>query len=87
MNVPASRYQISRRSFPETLTAIQYDSGDLVRTVQVRGHISYRRQMILVGKAFRGYPVALRPTREDGLVDIYFCHQRVRRVDMRRGQP
>jgi transposase InsO family protein len=83
MNVPASRYQISPRSFPETLPTIEYDSGDLVRTVQVRGHIHYRSQKILVGKAFRGYPVALRPTREDGFVDIYFCHQRVRRVDLR----
>jgi transposase InsO family protein len=87
MKVPASRYQISPRRFSETLPPIEYDNGDLVRTVQIRGHIHHRGRKILVGKAFRGYPVALRPTSEDGVVDIYFCRQKVRRVNLRGEQP
>lgn len=83
MNVPASRYRISGRSFPETLSAIEYDIGDQVRIVQSRGQISYRGERIAIGKAFRDYPVALRATAEDGLLDIYFCHQRIRQIDLR----
>jgi hypothetical protein len=87
MQVPASRYQISRRCFPEVLPAIEYDSADIVRKVQIKGYIQYRQQRLLVGKAFRGYPVALRPTTEDGIVDVYFCHQRICRMDLRRTKP
>jgi transposase InsO family protein len=83
MNVPASRYQISRRRFPEILLPIEYDSTDMVCRVQVKGHIHYQRQRFLVGKAFRGYPVAIRPTAVDGVADVYFCHQRIRQIDLR----
>jgi transposase InsO family protein len=87
MQVPASRYQVSRRCFPEVLPAIEYDSTDIVRKVQIKGYIQYRQQRLLVGKAFHGYPVALRPTTEDGIVDVYFCHQRICRMDLRRNKP
>lgn len=83
MQVPASRYQISRRCFPETLSAIEYDAADIVRKVQIKGYISYRQQRLVVGKAFYGYPVAMRPTAHDGLIDVYFCHQRISRIDLR----
>jgi transposase InsO family protein len=83
MNVPASRYRISDRPFPDTLPAIEYDSGDVVRMVNVKGQISYHRQMFTVGKAFRGYPVAVRPTTQDGIADVYFCHQRITQIDVR----
>ena len=86
MKVPASRYQISGRRFPEKLPLIEYDSPDTVRWVQIKGHISYEGKRILVGKAFRGYPVAIRATAEDGVCEIYFCHQRVRRIDLRESQ-
>lgn len=87
MKVPATRYQISPRGFPESLPAIEYDTGDLVRIVQSRGYIDYRGRRIRIGKAFIGYPVALRPTCQDGIVDVYFCHQRVRQIDLRGRQP
>ena len=83
MAVPASRYRVSPRAFPEVLPPIEYGPADLVRKVAERGELSYRNRTFRVGKAFRGYPVALRPTLVDGVLDVFFCHQRVAQVNLR----
>jgi transposase InsO family protein len=83
MSVPASRYQISPRVFPETLLPIEYDSIDTVRRVAEKGWIRFRGRTVPVGKAFYGYPVAIRPTTQDGEFDVYFCRHRITRFDLR----
>ena len=82
MAVPASRYRPSRRSFPDTLPPIAYGPGDIVRKVQAEGLISYHNRTFHLSKAFRALPVALRPTTEDGILDVFFCHQRIGRIDL-----
>ncbi len=83
MAVPASRYRASPHAFPETLPPIEYGPQDIVRKVFVGGEISYRNRPFTVGKAFCGYPVALRPTQTDGLLDVFFCHQKVAQINLR----
>ena len=70
MAVPASRYQVSPRTFPEVLPAIEYGPGDIVRKVQDQGKISFQNRDFRVGKAFRGYPVAVRPTLQEGVFTV-----------------
>jgi len=41
LEVPASRYQVSLRPFPESLPAIEYEPGAHVRKVQDKGEISF----------------------------------------------
>jgi transposase InsO family protein len=82
MQVPASRYEASPRSFPEQLPPIEYNATDQVRKVQQNGKISFSRCEFRVGKAFRGYPVALRPTTADGVYDVYFATHRIAQVDL-----
>lgn len=82
LTVPATRSQPSPRPFPETLPPIEYGATDIVRKVQAQGVVSYRGRVFRVSKAFRGYPVALRPTPHDGLWRIYFCHQHVADLDL-----
>jgi hypothetical protein len=84
MAVPASRYQPSPRSFSEQLPPIEYSSIDQVRKVQSNGHITFRRHEFSIGKAFCGYPVALRPTATDGVFDVYFATHRIVQVDLHR---
>ena len=79
---PASRFQPSMRRFPSVLPPIYYDRDDEVRKVQDKGRISFRGRTLLVGRAFIGDPVGLRPT-ADGIWDVYYCHQRVATVDLR----
>lgn len=82
MQVPATRYLPSPRSFPETLPPIEYDASDIVRKVRGWGHIKYRSKDYFVGQAFTGLHVALRYTASDGLFDVYFCNQRVTQIDV-----
>lgn len=83
LQVPATRYCCSSRPFPEQLGPFDYGPGALVRKVQHNGEISYRNRYVMVGRAFHGYPVALRYTDVDGVMDIYFCHQRIATLDVR----
>ena len=82
MRVPASRYRLSMRSFPEALPPIQYDSKDRIRKVQSGGEIYLGGRTYRVGGAFVGHPVALRATPVDGLLDVFFCHQKIAQIDL-----
>lgn len=79
---PAMRYQPSNRAFPETLPAIEYETGDEVRRVQRNGRISFHGREFLVSKAFTGEPVALRALEED-IWSVYYCLQQVGKLDLR----
>lgn len=84
MNVPASRYRSSRREFPEELPPIEYGPGSTVRKVGAGGHVWYGNRRYRVGKAFRGYPVALVPAEhEDGILIVYFCRYRIAQINLR----
>ena len=82
MQVPASRFEPSPRCFPEQLPPIEYDAIDHVRKVQEGGKIKFHRREFRVGKAFRGYTVALRPSTDDGVYDVYFATHRIAQVDL-----
>jgi len=82
MDVPTSRYQPSPRSFQETLPPIEYDSGDLIRKVQDGGEIWFKGQPYKVGHAFIGQKVALRPSAGDGVLEVFYCHQKIRQLDL-----
>jgi transposase InsO family protein len=83
MKVPASRYQPSRRPYPETLPAIEYGPTDIIRKVRHFGHIKYEGQEYHVGSAFAGLHVALRHTTTDGLLEVFFCQHRIGILDLK----
>lgn len=83
---PVSRYQASPRPFPESLPPIEYAPDDQVRMVQAKGEFSYLGRTWKVGKAFRGYPVALRATPQEGGLDVYFCQYRIAFIDLKAPQ-
>jgi transposase InsO family protein len=80
--VPAKRYKESERFYPEKLPEINYESGMIVRKVQQSGFINYKGKEYRVGAAFYGHPVGLKEAEEDGLMDVFFCHQRVVKIDL-----
>lgn len=83
MQTPATRYQPSERAYPETLPAIEYGPGDMVRQVSIDGTIHFRGHEIKLSKAFRGQPVALRPSVNDGAWDVYYCQHEIGQLDLR----
>lgn len=83
--VPATRYAMSPRCYPEVLPPLEYASTDLVRSISSKGRLRFRGQEIFFCEAFAGERVALRPTAEDERLDIYYAHECVGHVDLRTG--
>jgi transposase InsO family protein len=82
MKVPASRYRISSREFPNKLPAPEYNTTDFVRRVDLHGKISFRGHHYLISKGFRGHNIALRNTQRDSILDVYFYSHKVREIDL-----
>jgi len=81
--VPAQRYQLSPRSFPESLPAIQYGPADIVRRVQDKGWFSFRARLYRVSKALHGQPVALRACpQHDGHYDLFFGRHQIGHINL-----
>lgn len=83
MDSPSKHYQPGEVAFPESLPAIEYEPNDIVRRVTTGGSASLRSQFYLLGRAFANEPIAFRPTTEDGVYDVYYCHTFLRRIDER----
>jgi transposase InsO family protein len=82
LNVPSQRYKRSEREYIEKLPAIEYEEDMLVRKVQMDGAIYLRGKAYIVGKAFYGFHVGLKPSEEDGIMNVYFCHQKVVKINL-----
>jgi len=85
MAVPASRYKISTRSYQEQLPALDYDSGVVVRKVGEGGRFTYKGRKYSFPKAFDGYPIGLRMTATEDLMDILFGHHVILQLNLRSG--
>lgn len=83
MEVPASRYRMSKRFYPERVPDVEYGPGDDVRKVHENGWIFYQGQEYRVGKAFEGENVGIRSTNKDGVIDVFFCNQNIAQIDLR----
>jgi len=79
---PVSRYEASARSLPIRLPPIEYDAGDNVRRVTGCGQISFKGHVHFVGEGLLGEHVAVRPTSDDGIYRVMFCHREVGRIDL-----
>jgi transposase InsO family protein len=78
--VPADRYQPSQRAFPEVLPPIMYDLGDEVRMVDESGKIYFHGNRYRINKAFRHYPVGIRPSEIDGTFNVFFCSFKINQI-------
>jgi transposase InsO family protein len=83
MKRPAQHYRVSDRCYPEVLPAIEYWPGDKVRKVSVPGRISLSGYTISVGDGLNGQFVAARPTEIDGVYDLVYCQNIIKRIDLR----
>jgi transposase InsO family protein len=83
LEVPASRYQMSMRPFPECLPAMEYGPGDAVRKVNRVGQLSYGGRTYKISQAFGGERVGVRPTTREGVMEVYFGRHRIGELDER----
>jgi transposase InsO family protein len=87
LEVPATRFSISPRVFPEEEPVYEYGPDDLIRKVQAGGWISYKGTNFRISKALRGEYVAIRfHPEQDGIFDIFFIKKRLLRINLRNGK-
>ncbi len=82
MATPAESYKPSSKEMPESLPEIEYRTDDFIRKVQSVGEIHFKGRKFIVGKAFWGEPVAVRPTTEDGQYEVYYCGEMIKKIDL-----
>lgn len=82
-SVPADRYRPSVRSMPCKLPSVEYDEGEIVRTVPTtKDYISFRGRFWKIPEAFRGERVAIRPRGCDGQFGVFFASHRIGTIDL-----
>ena len=84
--VPASRYRVSPRAYPEVLPAIEYAPDVHVRRMQKNGFLHFQGKQFRLPKVFAGQPLGLRPTTQDGIVDVLYCTVVVCVLDLSSGK-
>ncbi len=83
MNTPASRYAMSPFAYPETLPEVWYRDDWPTCKVNPGGAVRIKGEFYPVGRAFVGEKVGLRNTQVDGVIEVYYCRQRIMVVDLR----
>jgi hypothetical protein len=82
--VPADRYRASSRSMPARVPTIEYDEGEIVRTVpRSKDYVAFASRHWKVPQAFRGERVAIRPRGRDGQYVICFGAHEIASIDLR----
>jgi transposase InsO family protein len=79
---PVTRYMQSARQFPAQLAPIEYDEGDAVRKVQRHGQLHFKGRDYFVGEGLIGELVAVRPTPDERIFRVIFCHKEISRIDL-----
>ena len=79
--VPADRYQPSLQPMPINITEPVYPDHWELRIVGDNKSISYRGHLYRIGKPFRGLTVAITPTRDPHLFDIYYRHHHIKTLN------
>ena len=80
---PVSRYKMSGRAFPSVLAPLEYPAADDVRKVSDKGEISFKNLRHFIGEGLRAQLIAIRPAEVDNTFDVYFCHKKIRQIDLR----
>ncbi|MGT2470405.1 IS481 family transposase [Paraburkholderia terrae] len=88
MATPLTRYACSLRRMPDRLPEPEYGSGDEVLQVNASGVVRVRGEKVKLSIALKGLQVAARPSaEEDGVIELWFAHQRVAKLDLKTAKP
>ena len=82
MQVPQARYRAAPRDYCERPPPPDYADPHRVRRVHSGGWLTWKGHDYRVGKAFIGEPVALRPTTDERLLDVYWSSWRIAQLDV-----
>jgi len=82
--VPMTRLAPSPRFLPDDLPRPVYAPEDAVRRVRSQGAIGFANRSWFVSRGLIGEDVAVRPTAQEGVYTVHFCHEQVGQLDLHR---
>ena len=82
MQTPGSHYQPSSRTFTGSFPPIESEAGDILRTIDCLGKLPFQGQKFRIRKAFKTTLVALRPTEQDGVFNVFFFKQKIAQINL-----
>ncbi len=82
--VPMTRMAPSPRLLPDELPRPVSASDDAVRRVRSQGAIGFANRRWFVRRGLIGEDVAVRPTAQEGVDTVHFCHKQVGQLDLHR---
>ena len=80
--VPAERYRVSPRPFPDPLPVFEDPPGTAVRVVDTSGRFGYRSRVVRLSKGFAGERVGVRAGAGGGPEEVWFGPHRLGTVDL-----
>lgn len=83
MDTPIEHYQPSNRTYQQSQPQYEYAPGDHVRKVGKSMACSFKYYNVIIGQALVGKQVAIRPSKDDGVYTIHFCHQKIGKIDLK----
>lgn len=78
---PRDVYVKSNRRYPQTLGIVDYEYGDIVRSVRSSGEVKFRGELYYLSSLLRGERVCFKEE-EDGIFTIYFSFYPIARFNM-----
>ncbi len=86
LQVPASCYRVSQRSYCESPAAFEYDTTFEVRKVHTEGRIVFQNRAYFVGGAFAGRHVGIRSAGDEGQWVVYYRTFKIKQLDEGEGR-
>ena len=83
LDVPAKHYMPSERAWSEKVPEWEYPEGISLRKVKGNGYIDWEGQGYYLSEAFIGKEIAIRPSRIEGCISLFFREFRIARIDIR----
>lgn len=84
---PVQRYRQSPRAFPDRIPDPEYADDVTVRRVSNRGTVQIHGRKVAVGEGLAGQLVGLRPTCQDGVLEVLYYTQVMRTVSLHTPDP
>lgn len=83
MEVPQQRYSVSTREYQPSPAPPEYADDRQVRRVHDHGRLSWKGHLYRVGRAFTGEPVAVRPTLNQHIHDVFWQTRRIAQINQK----
>ena len=82
LEVPSKKYTRSPRLYSEKISQWEYPPECQIRRVKETGHFNWEGQGYFLSEAFSGKEIAVRESRVEGCISLFFRQFRIARIDV-----